>query len=262
MISPSAASGFGEWPHCAGELQQRYDFSCGELHSTFRAELDGTVLDVDVVTFASRSHPALVLQEVTVTASRACELTLTAVVSTAGVPGRVERRLVGVESPDGGELADGLLCFEPVGGMSGSGVALWTEVRGGDAARERADWWGNGDLSTVYRIDTRRGRTYRLRQVAAMVPSSMHSIADHHAVRLLRSGVELGFDELRRRNRALWDELWRGRLVLLGADAVLAGPCRRRVLLPAVIGARLRARPARASSVSPSGATTTTTTGT
>src|SRR3954454_3114955 len=105
----------GEWPHCAGELEQRYDFSCGELHSTFRAELDGTVLDVDVVTFASRSHPALVLQEVAVTASRACELTLTALVSTAGVPGRVERRVVGVDAPDH-ELADGLLRFEPVGG--------------------------------------------------------------------------------------------------------------------------------------------------
>jgi hypothetical protein len=209
----------GEWPYSVGEIEQRYDFSCGELHSSFRVELDGTVLDVDVVTFASRSHPALVLQEVSVTTSRACELTLTALVSTAGVPGRVERRLVGAESPDGGELADGLLCFEPVGGMSGSGVALWTEVRGGDAARERADWWGNGDLATVYRIDARRGRRYRLRQIAAMVPSSAHSIADHHALRLLRSGVDLGFDELRRRNEARWQELWRGRLVLLGADA-------------------------------------------
>ncbi len=51
-----------------------------------------------------------------------------------------------------------------------------------------------------------------------MVPSSMHSTADHHAVRLLRAGVDLGFDELRRRNAALWKELWRGRVVLLGAD--------------------------------------------
>jgi hypothetical protein len=206
-----------EWPDCAGPVEQRYDFACGELHSRFRAELDGTVLDVDVLTFASRSHPALVLQETSVTASRACELTLTALVSTAGVPGRVERRSVGVDSPDG-ELADGLLRFEPVGGTSSSGVALWTEVVGEAAERQRADWWGNGDLATSYRIDARRGRTYRLRQIAAMVPSSMHSIADHHAVRLLRAGVDLGFDELRHRNEALWEELWQGRLVLLGAD--------------------------------------------
>lgn len=206
-----------EWPHCAAGLEQRYDFSRGELHSRFSAELDATVLDVEVVTFASRSHPALVLQEVSVTASRACELTFTALVSTAGVPGRVERRTVGVSSPDG-ELADGLLRFEPVGGISSSGVALWTQGPGGDVGRERADWWGNGDLATSYRVRARRGRTYRLRQIAAMVPSSMHSIAEHHAVRLLRSGVDLGFDELRRRNAALWEELWRARVVLLGAD--------------------------------------------
>jgi protein-glucosylgalactosylhydroxylysine glucosidase len=206
-----------EWPQGIGELEQRYDFACGELHSTFRAELDGIVLDVEVVTFASRSHPALVLQEVSVTASRACELTLTALVSTAGVPGSVERRTVGPRSPDG-DLADGLLRFEPVGGISSSGLALWTEGPAGELAGERADWWGNGDLATSYRVDARRGRRYRLRQIAAMVPSSMHSTAEHHAVRLLRSGVDLGFDELRRRNAALWEELWRGRVVLLGAD--------------------------------------------
>jgi len=206
-----------EWPHCVQQPEQRYDFACGELHSSFRAELDGTVLDVEVVTFASRSHPALVLQEVAVTASRACELTLTAVVSTAGVPGGVQRRTVGVRSPDG-DLADGLLRFEPVGGISSSGLALWTEGPGGELTGERADWWGNGDLATSYQVHARRGRRYRLRQIASMVPSSMHSTADHHAVRLLRSGVDLGFDELRRRNAALWDELWQGRVVLLGAD--------------------------------------------
>jgi hypothetical protein len=206
-----------EWPQCVGEPEQRYEFACGELRSSFRAELDGTVLEVEVVTFASRSHPALVLQEVSVIASRACELTLTAVVSTAGVPGRVERRTVGVGGPDG-DLADGLLRFEPVGAISSSGLALWTQGPGGQLAGERADWWGNGDLATSYRVHARRGRRYRLRQIAAMVPSSMHSTADHHAVRLLQSGTDLGFDELRRRNAALWEELWRGRVVLLGAD--------------------------------------------
>jgi hypothetical protein len=207
------ATRLSEWPHCVGQLEQRYDFTCGELHSTFSAELDGTVLDVEVLTFASRSHPALVMQEVS---ARACELTLTALVSTAGVPGRVKERIVGVDSPDG-ELADGLLRFEPVGGMSSSGVALWTEILGDDAERELSDWCGNGDLATSYRIAARRGRTYRLRQIASMVPSSMHSIAERHAV-AAAGGHDLGFGELRRRNAAAWEELWRGRLVLLGAD--------------------------------------------
>jgi len=205
------------WPQRATAVEQRYDFACGELHSTFRAELDDTALDVEVVTLASRSHPALVLQEVSVTASRACQLTLTALVSTAGVPGRVERRTVGVGSPDG-DLADGLLRFEPAGGISSSGLALWTQGPDGERAGERAHWWGNGDLATSYQVDARRGRTYRLHQIAAMVPTSVYSNAEHQAVRLLHAGTDLGFDELRRRNAALWAELWRGRVVLLGAD--------------------------------------------
>jgi hypothetical protein len=206
------------WPERAHVLEQRYDFTCGELHSRFRVELDGTTLEVEVVTFASRSHPALVLQEVSVRASRACELTVTAMVSAAGIPGRVERRSVGIRSADG-DLGEGTLRFEPPGALSASGVALSTELLGdAEAERSRADWYGNGDLATSYRIDARRGRRYRLRQLAAMVPSSQHSLCDQQAVRQLTAGSDLGFDELRRRNTAAWEELWLGRVRLLGAD--------------------------------------------
>ena len=98
-----------------------------------------------------------------------------------------------------------------------------------------ADWWGNGDLATSYRIDARRGRRYRMRQIAAMVPSSMHSIADHHAVRLLRSGIDLGFDELRRRNAALWAGAVAGTAGVARRRRGVAGPRRRGLLLPAVV---------------------------
>jgi hypothetical protein len=209
-----------EWPESVQAQEQRYDFTCGELRSRFVAEVDGTVLDVEVLTFASRTHPSLVLQEVSVTTSRACELTMMAVVSTAGVPGYVGQRAVGVSS-DESELADGLLRFEHPGGLSATGVALATELLGtGDADRTRADWYGNGDLATCYRIAARRGRRYRMRQLAAMVPSSLHSVAEQQAVRLLRGGVDLGFDELRRRNAAAWDDMWLGRVRLVGADSV------------------------------------------
>ena len=81
-----------------------------------------------------------------------------------------------------------------------------------------ADWAGNGDLATTYRMRARRGRRYRLRQVAAMVPSSQHQLSDQQAVRMLSDARQIGFDGLRRRNAECWDELWRGRVVLLGAD--------------------------------------------
>ena len=212
------ATTLSEWPQCAETIDQRYDFACGELHSRFRVELDDTMLDVRVVTFASRSHPALVLQEMSVEASRSCDLTLTALVSTAGVPGHCVGRDVGVSSP-GEQVADGALRFEPPGAISASGLAYATELLGDrDAQRSFADWRGNGELATSYHLKARRGRRYRLRQMASMVPSSRHSIAEHQAVRQLSVGTDLGFDELRRRNAAVWSDLWRGRVRLLGAD--------------------------------------------
>jgi hypothetical protein len=199
-------------------VEQRYDFACGELHTHFTCELGGVDVDVEVLTFASRTHPALVLQEVSVAVSRACPLTVTAIVSTAGVPGRTVERAVRVSTPDG-EIADGTLRFEPPGALSTTGVAIRTELLGDrDAQRSCADWYGNGDLATSYEITARTGRRYRLRQVASMLPSSQHKVAEQHAVRLLNAGTDLGFDELRARNQAAWRELWRGRVVLLDAE--------------------------------------------
>ena len=48
-----------------------------------------------------------------------------------------------------------------------------------------------------------------------------------------------GFDTLRARNRAAWDELWKGRIVLQRRGRLLAGPRRRRLLLPQRLGASL-----------------------
>src|SRR4051794_28110323 len=199
-------------------IEQRYDFGRAELHTHFTVALDGVDLDVHVLTFASRSHPSLVLQEVTVGVSRTCDLTLTGIVSTAGVPGHMVHREVAVSSPDG-EVADGILRFEPPGALTRTGVALHTELLGDhDAERSCAKWFGNGDLATSYRVRARADRRYRLRQIVSMVASSCHQIAEQQAVRLLTAGCALGFEALRRRNHELWDDMWRGRIGLIGAD--------------------------------------------
>src|SRR6478736_6080662 len=52
-------------PAAVSAIEQRYDFATAELTSTFRFEGDGAVAMVEVVTFASRTQPTLVLQEVT-----------------------------------------------------------------------------------------------------------------------------------------------------------------------------------------------------
>ena len=118
-------------------IEQRYDFSCAELVSRFRVELNDTVVEVEVLTVASRSHPSLVFQEIGVEVSRSCDLALTALVTTEGVPGRCGERRVGVRSGDE-EVADGALRFEPSGAMSSAGLAYFTELLGtSDAERHR-----------------------------------------------------------------------------------------------------------------------------
>ena len=82
-------------PWAVSDLRQSYDFSCGELTSRFRFTAGEIRVAVKVTTFASRTAPTLVLQEVEVTPEAACDLTFRAAVDIAGVRGRVSRRQVG-----------------------------------------------------------------------------------------------------------------------------------------------------------------------
>ncbi len=53
-------------PQRARLVEQRYDFSCGELHTRFVVETDGPRAEVSVLTLCSRTHPTIVLQEIEV----------------------------------------------------------------------------------------------------------------------------------------------------------------------------------------------------
>jgi hypothetical protein len=201
-------------PEAVESYEQRYDFSCGELGSTLRAVLDGRRVQIEVLTFASRSEPTVAVQEVVVSVDRHCELTLTAIVSTHDVPGTLVTRTPTL--PDDGEVtADGNLKFTPPGDLCRVGVAYATDFVGPNSSeRSTADWQGSGELATSYRFDAEPGVRYRLRQFASMVSSSMHSVPEVQATRLVGAARNLGLDALRDRNRAAWDELWRGRPIL------------------------------------------------
>ena len=80
----------------------RYDFAVGELLTEFTVDLGRSVLHVTVVTFASRSHASLVLQEAAVRAER-----LPAAGHSVRVDGRCTRRSVVTHGPRGGGLGEG-----------------------------------------------------------------------------------------------------------------------------------------------------------
>ena len=89
---------------------------------------------------------------------------------------------------------------------------------GAPEAPTTTPWDQSGPLVSGYSLRARAGRPVRLRQMTAMGPSVMHDRPDEEAARRVARGKSTGFDELSRRNRALWADLWKGRIVVRGAS--------------------------------------------
>lgn len=203
-------------PSSVSDLVQTYDFATGELTSRFRFEATGIAAEVEVLTFASRTAPTVVLQEVTVRVNQACDLSLVATVATSGLRGRVIRRRT--DTPGEPEPAcDGSLLWQSEGGLSTCGFALATEIIGGDAERTVQAWDTSGPLKTGYRLRARSDQPIRMRQIVAVLPSVLHDRPDEEAVRRIARAQASGFDTLRQRNRQAWEDIWRGRIVVHGA---------------------------------------------
>jgi protein-glucosylgalactosylhydroxylysine glucosidase len=207
-----------EQPHQAEFIDQRYDFSNGELTTRFRFMDGGATATVEVLTFCSRERPTLVLQEVAVEVDRAADVELRALVDTTRIQGRMASRHAQTPGKDAEEV-DGSLEWEALGGRSTVGVAYVTELLGdAEATREIAKWGIDSDLATDYKFRAYAGRRYRLRQIAAVVPSVVHHDPDHQALRLVGRAKDAGWDRLRDENRAQWDDLWRGRVLIDAED--------------------------------------------
>jgi hypothetical protein len=195
-------------------VSQSYDFSCGELRSRLTFATAAAKVDVDVVTFCSRDLPPVVAQEVRLQVDRPCRLVFQARMDPQGLPGRprLAERLRW--------CADAVLWWEGREALSSCGAAYDCEYVGGDlAATRRNDWGLEQDLQlTEFTVNARPGTPYVWRQFGALVPSLMHSEPHWQAARLVETARVMGFEELRKGNRAAWAELWRARPVLVGAD--------------------------------------------
>ncbi|HET9614089.1 MAG TPA: hypothetical protein VFP22_04675, partial [Candidatus Limnocylindrales bacterium] len=208
-------------------VDQALDFANGELTSRFivRGEVPARV---DVLTFCSRTDPALALQEVAVTADRDATIRLRATVSTRELPGRwLGHGPIPRGEP---ETADAWLLWEGMGGVARCGVALAARVAGRGAGastgREPADPddrgvdadEGVGRLSVTRGADARAGRAVRFRTIVGLVPDLAHPRPERQAALLVARGLSRGWTALREANRAAWTELWRARPVLEAPD--------------------------------------------
>jgi hypothetical protein len=203
-------------PHLARLQEQSYDFSTGELTSRFEFHADGTVAQVEVLTFTSRTKPMLVLQEIAVELNQDADVTMGAQVDTRGIAGHWLRRWTSVPGEDT-ELVDGTLSWQTYGELAQVGASYSTEFHGAAEFERSTIEEEMAPLGTNFRFQARAGRRYVLRQFASLVPSALHSQPESEAIRLVADGCLVGFDELRAQNRDAWREIWKGRIVLHGA---------------------------------------------
>nr|WP_275941332.1 hypothetical protein [Planosporangium flavigriseum] len=197
--------------------EERYDFSCGELSARFDFRGENARAEVEILDFCSRTQPTLVLQEITVRVDHDCDLTLAAVIDTRGVPGSWVDREVDSSGTLAAQPVDGMLRWSSFGDLSACGAAYATELTGARDVDRTFDRSRIAPLSTTYSFRAEPGRRYRMRRIVSLLPQALHDEPHVHAVRMLQAGRMRGFDDLRADNRAAWRELWKGRVVLLGA---------------------------------------------
>ena len=204
-------------PWTVTDLRQEYDFATAELTTRFVFVAGEVQADLEIVTFASRSSPALLLQEIAIRTNKACTVEVQANTATTGLRGRIVRRFTGTPGEDE-PVVDGFILWETEGGISQCGIALHTELLGAQAERTVREWDETGPLETNYIYRSRSGHPVRLRQIAGMIPSIVHARPDEEAVRRVARGHKQGFEQLREANREAWKELWRSRIVIRGAS--------------------------------------------
>ena len=205
-----------ESPDAIQFVSQHSDFATGELTSRFTFQSGDTLAEAEVVTFCSRSDPALVLQELHVGCDRDADLVLTASISTIDVPGRWmdAGRIPRGEPP----TADAWLAWESMGATTrcGTAIAAWPDGFDGEPmVQTRADACV---VSVSYAVHVRAGQPVGLRSIVGLVPALAHARPERQAALLVSRGLVRGWDGLRDANRRAWSELWRGRPVIPGQD--------------------------------------------
>ena len=220
---------------CAGDLQidgvnlsdvpqlieahdQAYDFSCAELTTRFMFRVGEVCARVEVLTFCDRVEPALICQEIALAVDADCDAALSAIVDANKIDGRALRHMRA--TPGENEPAcDGALLWESAGGLSTCGVAYVTEILGAGVVEPTRPPLAGFRLKSSYSFRARKNRRYVLRQMVCIVPDQMHCQPEFQASRLVSLSRKRGFEAVRAANREAWAELWKGRILLVGADS-------------------------------------------
>jgi glycosyl hydrolase family 65 len=205
-------------PQSVAFREQRYDFGRAELTTILDYRIGETTARLEVLQFCSHQLPTIALQEIRVTVDRAADLIVSVGLDPTGVDGYGEyvERPSGKVTPD---VPEGLLVWHSHGDVSTCGLAYRSEFLGSsDATREQTKANEPGMVATEWAFRARAGRPYRVRQMSSLVPSIAHPHPADHAARLLALAMDKGWDRMREDQRIAWEELWRARIEIDGAD--------------------------------------------
>jgi trehalose/maltose hydrolase-like predicted phosphorylase len=197
-------------------LEQRYDFSAGELTSRYRIHGKQAAAECETVTFCSRTEPVMAVQRTTLRVDRPCRVIFAPEID----PDKVNARVLERATPP--DLADVAMRVEGNGGLTSCGMAAAYRLRGAELRGDSRTNWGfeQGLFCRQMAFDAVPGQDYVLEQLVACIPSIMHSDPHWQAIRHLREAVNKGFDRLRSDNRAAWADLWRGRIIVEADDEI------------------------------------------
>ena len=208
-------SSLQRWPQGYELIEQAYDFSCGELRTTFTyTNRKGQKLQGRSVIYCSRTSPSMVIQETELEVMQACELVFSTLLE--ATPLAVRTRLTVVPNTD----CDGVLWIESRDGSATAGVATYLACEGAAEFREIRPEWGyeQDRLTKAYSVSAEPGRSYRYRMMTSYIPGTLHSEPHWQAVRMIKLAQWKRFDKLRDENRAAWAKLWESRVRLVGAS--------------------------------------------
>jgi trehalose/maltose hydrolase-like predicted phosphorylase len=192
--------------------EQSYDFSCGELTTSFVFDAGATAVEVKLIQWCSRARPTVCAQQVDVHVSGPCDLQLAVGIDPGAIPGNWAGRTV-----QPAESCDGAMEWRSHGHLSTCGAAYSSDFAGADAdpGFDRSD---TRPLKTTYAFRARSRRRYRVRQLTSIVTEALHPQPQLQAVRLLHAASSSGFDRIRDDDHIAWRELWQARPLLLGAS--------------------------------------------
>jgi hypothetical protein len=199
-------------------VEQRYDFATAQLTTLLDFRIGETTARIEVLQLCSHVLPTIAMQELRVTVDRPADLVISVGVDPTGVPGRgtYPDRPAGKAT---GSDPDGLVTWSTSGDISRCGIAYRSELLGAvDAQRRTSKADELGMLATSWTFRARSGRPYRARQMTSLLPEMAHPHPVDHAARLLSLAWDRGWERMVGEHEAAWEDLWRARIVIDGAD--------------------------------------------